>query len=183
MAVNLRCPGCHQKFPWNTKAGWPRFCPLCAYDTSMDGNPEVAAPHVSAGRAKALSQSADQTYRQIENGSADRAALASEITGVDSSDLKITDLKDNLQYGEIAVKEIHNEVSNLVKAAPNVFGFRDGQNGSGFAAAAHTGTMPSSGQPIRGDVPHAGLRVANRVAEFHTQKANSIVRSSETGRF
>jgi hypothetical protein len=186
--MKLRCPSCRGSFPWDTGGGWPRYCPLCSYDTSMDDQPEVAAPHVRSGMAKARLQSADQTYRAMEASSAGRAQDAADMLGVpvtEMSDLKITDAQTSLREGDAAVKPVSNPVSQTMDARPGVFGFQGAAQGSNFATNAHTGVMPDGpyrGAPIVGDVRHAGAKASSLVRDFHMKHADAMVRRGEQGR-
>jgi hypothetical protein len=161
------CPG-HNEHPAHTfdylhhpnahEDPAPRFCPRCGYDS--DGEELVAAivaPHVSDGRAKALSQSADQTYRHMEEGSAHRAAVAEEMGGENAAGLKITNLKDNLQVGDIAAPDLPaNPVSDVMRATPGITGFQGSDAAAAFAASAHQGYAPK-----------AGAKAASAIRNFH----------------
>lgn len=163
MAVKLKCPGCKSAFPWDTTAGWPRFCPLCSYDTSMDDNPEVAAPHIGTLKGK----SGDQVYRQMEQASERRVEAAAEMAGVDKSEmssLKITNLRDNLRTGDIAAMPVVNDVSRAIDQAPSHFGFQSNQSAAAeYASSAHAGPYP-----------YAGARAKNMVRAMHARSGETV---------
>ena len=153
----------------------PRFCPLCGYDSDADDGmvAAIVAPHVSDGRAKALSQSADQTYRAMEDGSAHRAAMASSETGEDASSLKITNLKDNLKMGDIAAPDLPaNPVSQVMSQAPGIFGFSGSDSGAEFARTTNSGYSP-----------RAGMKAGSMVRSFHANNAGAIAAAGEKGRY
>ncbi len=171
--AKLRCSSCLDAFPWDVAKGFPRFCPLCGEPDDSEDNPEVAAPHVSAGMAKNRLQSANQTYRDMEDGSALRAQLAESETGDDSSGLKITNLKDNVRQGDtIAMDLPSNPVSQVMAQAPQNFGWRDASGAAGYGAAAHTGYAP-----------HAGARTMASVTSSHPKIAPQLAAAGEKGRY
>ena len=157
----LRCPSpdCRKKFSWEGE--FPRFCPVCGFDTATpDERTEViAAPMIATARTKSI----DDHARTIMDASEARAEEAASILGVpvsEVSDLKITDMKDNLKYGEIAVREVSNPVTQTMDAInhlrPGTVGFSG--NGVGHSDAVQTGPFPN-----------AGARTRNRVRAVHAQ--------------
>lgn len=141
----LRCPSpsCRQKFAWQGE--FPRFCPVCGFDTATpaERTEVIAAPMIKSART----QSIDDHARAMMDGGDTRAELAAEMAGVpvaDMADLKITDMKDNLQQGEIAaVTKVVNPVSQVMDAFPDRFGFRT--DGAGHSDAVMTGPHPNAG--------------------------------------
>ena len=174
MAIKLRCPSCRKTFRW--EGPWPRYCPRCQYDTSLDDKPEVAAPHISSGRAKALSQSADQTYRGMEAGAqagAEAAAAALGVPVAEMSGMKITDMNDRLREGDLAMKAPPpNPVSNVMAASPS-WGLQGSDAGRGWAEA----TLKT------GPEGRAGARASDALRAFHEANAPAAVRASETHRY
>jgi hypothetical protein len=170
--MKLRCPSCRNAFRWDTSEGWPRFCPLCSFDTSMDDNPEVAAPHVSDGRAKAMLKSADQTFNQYAAATANNAREAASILGVSESDtasLKVTDFETGLRQGDLAVKAPVNDVTRFMDAHPqNVAAL----NASAMAAAASAHT---------GRDAYAGGGAMSTIRALHAETGQDRVVASQTG--
>lgn len=156
-----------------------RFCPKCGFDCQADeDNPptvEVAAPHV---QNYAVVKGADYTYRAMEESSAHHALMAAEMAGCDASEmasLKITDTKDNLQYGEIGVMPVQNSVTQAMQQSPGA-GHGGGVVQIGgvnhtpvsLAAAAHTG-----------DDKFAGLRAMSSIIRPAHAKVGGGALSSE----
>ncbi len=184
------CPGAnghppHQfeyfHHPNKTEDPAPRFCPRCGWDSQAgddDGvvlpfKAGIVAPHVRAGMAKAKFDSANQTYRQMEEGSRDMAYQAGEQSGEDESHMRITNLKDNLREGDIAAVDIpKNEVSKLMDQAPQVTGFQPGTNAQAYGQAAHTGFAP-----------RAGANAAVALTNFHSAHGQAMVKAAETKRY
>lgn len=158
----------------------PRFCPACGCDSQPDDDnvvlpfkPGIVAPHVRSGMAKAKFDSANQTYRQMEEGSRDMAYQAGEQSGEDESHMRITNLKDNLREGDIAAVDIpKNEVSKLMEQVPQVTGFQPSFNAQGYGLAAHTGFAPK-----------AGARAATALSTFHSAHGQAMVAAGETKRY
>lgn len=171
--AKLRCPSCRNTFPWSTAEGWPRFCPLCSYDTSMDDNPEVAMPHVSDGRAKNMLKSAEQTYRGYETATANNAKTAAELAGVpesDMADLKITNMNTQLRPGDLAVTPPSNDVTRFMEQNRQVVEGLNA-NAQGYAAMAHQG----------GSDAFAGARALGNLREIHATTGQQRVVAGQTG--
>ncbi len=172
MAYKLRCPGCHEVFKWAGKS-WPRFCPNCGYTTALPEGGEITAPHISDGRAKALSKSAEQTYRDYSDATARNAQIAADIEGVpvsEMSGLKITNMNTQLRPGDLATPSVTNDVSRTIEASKGVFGYQNNpQNAIGFAAAAHTGKSP-----------HAGANAFAALREIHQKHGAATVLAGQT---
>jgi hypothetical protein len=149
---------------------------MCGFDTSMGDNPEVASPHVSSGRAKAITQSADQTYRGMEAAGDANAQAAADHLGVpvsEMSDLKIINLNDSLREGDAAAKMPANDVSRMVAAAPTVLGNQSSEVGRFFADST-----PKTGIGAR-----SGTKSRVALQNFHTQFGAAAVAGSEKGRY
>lgn len=167
----------------------PRYCPKCGYDSQSDSDviefhPAVTSPRILAGKTKSLIRSADQTYRQYEKASEDRAEEAAALLNVpksEMSDLKITNFETQLRQGDLAVKPVDNHVSQTIQSSPGMFGFQ-GTQAAAFASSAHTGRTPD-GRAIKGDVSHAGAKAGKLVSDFHNRVGNAMVRAGETGRY
>jgi hypothetical protein len=162
--IKLRCPGCGDTFKWSAK-GWPKFCPMCGYTTAMPQRDEIQSPYVSAGRPKALLQSAEQTYRELESSSARNAIAAADAAGVPASEmssLKITDLNTQLRPGDIAAKPVVNDVTRFMDRNRQVVTQMQA-NAMGYAAQAHSGKDAYAGArafaALRGAHAEVGPRV------------------------
>src|ERR1700731_795905 len=91
---SAKCPDCKGKFPWEPTKGYPKACPLCGFDTSID---EDATAIVLPAFLSAGSKANDKLYRDMEKGSEFRAQAAADMAGVpvsEMSSLKITALND-----------------------------------------------------------------------------------------
>lgn len=186
---NLRCPGCRDAFPWNKGVDWPRFCPLCGYDTSIDHMPEVAAP---ALKTAAITKAADATYRAMEEGSIHRAKVAAEMLGVpehEMSDLKITNLKDNQREGDVAAIETANAVSTMIQSHPQMFGHQSTpqavQQAMGYAAAAHDGPDAYAGSKAQSFIKQIHGRTGNistDVPALEIVQRNKMMGAANRGR-
>jgi hypothetical protein len=168
MGVRLRCPECRETFPWDTNKPWPVHCPICRYDVSLPPGDEVVMPFIStSGKTKA----ADNVYKAMEAGSQVRAEAASEMTGQpvsEFSDLKITNMRDNLKQGEMAIAPVNNSVTqqmDAMKSRGMPVGF--GTNGAGF-----------SGDVRSGKYANAGAKMIDVVRSQHAKATGSVGMSS-----
>ena len=166
--MRLRCPECREAFPWDAKRPWPVHCPLCRYDISLPPGDEITMPFIStSGKTKA----ADKVYRDMEAGSQVRAEAAADMTGQpvsEFSDLKITNLRDNMKQGEMAIAPVNNIVSQQMEAMKSrgmPVGF--GANGAGF-----------SGEVRSGPFANAGAKMIDVVRSQHAKSTGSVGMSS-----
>lgn len=149
-SLTFKCPDCEQLFRTiqDKEDPPPRFCPHCAYD-SQGGDPMaegVAMPHIG----RPIKGIVDDQYRQMEQGSIDRANMAMEEFGLDTAaanELKITNQKDGLREGDTSFVPVNNEVSRAIdQAPPGQFGFQGGAaQGIGYSASVATGPLPNAG--------------------------------------
>jgi hypothetical protein len=158
-----RCPGCHRKFPWDPKLGYPTRCPLpgCDY-TSPEMDPDViviAAPFIrSANTGKT-----DAVYRELERTSEVRAQMAADMAGVSVSEmshLKVTNLKDNTRPGEVAAMPVVNAVTqqmDYLRQRGQPVGFQPNDN-QAYGGASTSGAVTVNGQTVHGIEPRAGVR-------------------------
>jgi len=169
-----QCPECGGKFRWLMAEPAPLFCPLCSAYVGEDEPAEFEpkAPLI----AKRGNQVPDAVFRQMEQGSIDRADQAHAMAGGDRADynnLHITNLKDNLREGEIAaVTPPPNPVQRFMQqhsSAP--VGIQSAASAQGYVALAHAGVYP-----------HAGARAAGRIQEAHAGIARSVQALGEQGR-
>src|SRR5258705_3779038 len=145
--MRLKCPECRKAFKWDTDNPWPRFCPLCLADINNDrDDDDIVMPFI---QCKGLVKSSDALYRKIEAGSETRQEMAAAQLGLskqDVAELKITDLQDARQPGQVAAVPVSNAVTQVMEqpAANGAFGFT-GNNGLGFSGPVGTGAFANSG--------------------------------------
>lgn len=129
------------------------------------------------------SRSADAVFRAMEAGSAFRAESAAADLGVpvsDMSNIKITDLKDNMKPGEIAAKIAMTPMAQNMQAQARNMSFGGG-GGSAFAGGgtiingSHVGTLvgPNAGRH--------GSSMQNLVKGAHTGETARIVSQGRKG--
>jgi hypothetical protein len=147
MALKLRCPHCRKKFAWKSGTDMPDDCPLCGKYVGTDrDDADIVMPAILGQRTKI----ADQVYRDMEKGSEHRTHLAAEMgggTASDYSNLKITDMKDNLRAGEIAAMPVRNAVTEHMERFKQ--GGFAGSEGVGYSSAVQTGPFPNAGAKMR----------------------------------
>jgi hypothetical protein len=140
---SAKCPECGGKFPWEPTKGYPKACPLCGFDTSID---EDATAIVLPAFLSAASKANDKLYRDMEKGSEFRAQAAAEMAGVpvsEMSGLKITNLNDR-RDAEIAAKDTEARMAAARLGLPSIEApFQ--QNGASFSGAVQTGAFANSG--------------------------------------
>jgi hypothetical protein len=149
-SLTFLCPQCTETFKTiqDREDPPPRYCPHCAYD-SRGSEPMaegIAMPHLG----RPIKNIVDNQYRQMEQGSIDRAQMAQEEFGLDTeaaNAMKITDQKDGLREGDTSFVPVNNEVSRaLDQAPPGQFGFQGGAaQGLGYSASVATGPLPNAG--------------------------------------
>ena len=155
MAVVARCPHCRGRFPWDPKLGFPTRCPLPGCDYVSDREHDETVICMPSLRSAATKNN-DKVYRDIEKSSEVRAQMAADAAGVpvsEMSNLKITNMRDNVQSGETYAMPVRNEVSrqmDLIKARGGVVGFGP-QEAREYAAQAQS------------QAPRAGIRAFDAV--------------------
>ena len=164
------CPDCSGRFRFlhmKSDEPPPSYCALCG--NFMGGGP-IERP-TSAHIAKAIGKVGDQTYRQLETASDARIQMAAEITGQDASefnDMKLTNLKDNAQVGEVSAPpefltqstEVHRAMET---APPETVGFQG--NGAQYALGR----------------PDAGIATATSISSMHSKIVNATVAGGRRG--
>ncbi len=139
------CPECRGKFPWEPTLGYPKSCPLCSFSIGHNrADDDIVLPFIRSSKMKAT----DDTYRQMEAASEQRAQQAAELAGVpvsEMSGLKITNLQDARHEGQVAAVPVSNPVTQFMEQT-KVGGYQDG---SGFAATVGTGYAPNEGAKMR----------------------------------
>ncbi len=165
MAVNLRCPICREKFPWDTSVGWPRYCACCGEDISAKDD-EVVMPNILSFRSKVP----DKVARDYMDGSEKRVHMAAALAGTSASDmseLKITNLSDRNDIQ--ANIPVNNPVTQFMAAHPQAaVGYQS--NGAEYSTQVQTGPGANTGAKmltkVRGfhnDISH-GAAVSDRPA-------------------
>ena len=151
MAYALICPLCSGKFRWNPLDGYPDSCKLChASIGSGRADDDISMPAIIGARTKV----ADETYRQLETTSEYRASQAAELAGCsvsDMSEVKVTNIRDNLRQGEIAAVPVNNEVTQrmaAMQARGLPVGFNQGA-GAGYSSTVAEGAFPNMGAKMR----------------------------------
>lgn len=158
MAYSLRCPACRTKFPWDPIQGFPEYCPNEACETRIAhdrADDDIVVPFI---RTTARTKATDQVYRDMEQGSIQRAQAAAELLGVSEhevSDLKITDLKPTTRQGDVAAPALSGSAAALeqhmqaMNARGGQFGFGAGSSGSEWSAGVGVGPVPHAGAKLR----------------------------------
>ena len=166
MGFALKCPDCRKKFPWDKETRFPRFCPLCKSDLGDDrADDDIPMPMILHSKSKTF----DKVYRDMEKGSEFRAQAAAELAGCSASEmsnLKITNMKDNVREGESSDVAINNPVTQFMAANPNSAGFR-GADGLGYSTGTQAGPFPNAGAKMRTSLQqhHAALSHGSAVSD------------------
>lgn len=111
----------------------PRFCPKCGAE--FDGEPEIVPGGGHIG-GSAIARSVDGMYRDVERSSAERAELAG------SPALKVTNMKDHLREGDVAVSMPNNTVTQFMSHAAGAGAHY------GFGGGAMTGVGWGNPSPV-----------------------------------
>lgn len=164
MGVRIKCPFCDVKFGWDIAAlGWPDQCPKCKQFVGTDrADDDICMPSIRTMRTKII----DKTFDDMSKGSEIRAQAAAEMTGASASEmsgLKITDLNTGMREGDIAVKEVRNDVTahmEAMNARGAQFGFQ-GANGVGHSGAVQAGPFPN-----------AGAKFQTSLRQMHAERTN-----------
>ncbi len=156
MPVKLKCPDCRQVFRWETAEKWPNNCPMCGSDIGNDrADDDVVMPFITSSQLAERTRASDSVYKQMETGAEVRAEMAASHLGVpasDVADLKITNLRDARNPGEIAAVPVVNDVSKIMDRG--IGGFQ-GSNGAEFAAGTKVGHYPNAGARAIGAIQRA----------------------------
>lgn len=117
---------------------YPRFCPKCGAE--FEGEPEVIPGGGHIG-GSAIQRTVDGMYREIERGSAERAELAG------APSLKVTNMRDHLREGDVAVQMPNNTVTQFMQHAAGAGAHY------GFGGGAMTGVAWGNPNPV----PQTGI--------------------------
>lgn len=170
MALKSRtwaCPDCDGQFTtiMDDREGPPKFCQLCGSDMSADSEPVPNFSRIS----KPQNQTMDKVYRGMEAASYARAEEAASMLNVpvsEVSNIRMTDMKDNLREGDISAK-IPTPTMAPSQPPPNLMG-----GSQGLATAA---MIKSQGGSV-------GQSVMDGFRQSHHQRASQMMRMGEMGR-
>ena len=156
----LQCPQCAHKF--YSVSAFPDCCPACGHEPEEPDDTVISMPAIRSAVAKSV----DQVYRDIERTSEVRVEQAAAMAGVDRAEmagLKVTNLRDNTQYGEIAAMPVVNDVTrqmDYMKSRGGTVGF---SGGAELKPDIAQGAINVNGQIMRGIEPRAGSRVMHAI--------------------
>ena len=164
--IVARCPHCRGRFPWDRKLGFPSKCPLpgCDYVAKEVDDKVIPMPMI----CHATTNTPDRVYREMERSSEVRAQMAAEAAGVPVSEmanLKMTNMRDNVQVGENYAMPVVNDVTrqmDALKSQGGQFGFVGG-DGAGFATGTATGAIKINDKTVQGIEPRAGSRAMSNI--------------------
>jgi hypothetical protein len=173
MGFRLKCSECRGKFPWEGE--WPSHCPLCGVDMSLPDDNVISMPALRS----AVTGMHDKVYRDMEKGSEHRMYLAAEMAGVPASEmshLKITNMRDNVQTGEVYAMPVSNDVTKHMDAM-QARGWPTGwQNtGANLSGEIMTGAVNVNGQLVSGVVPSAGAKTRTAIQRIHGQMSGGTL--------
>ncbi len=151
--LRLECDFCSHQFQYLSDGPHdiaPEECPSCKSPADKDTVTQLP-PFMNILSAKGKSR--DRSYREFERASEARIELAANESGLDKSDLawmKITDMKDDVRQGELAIKTptLNNPVTQAMdqmKARGQSVGFVNpmqagipqGSGGNAMVTGAH----------------------------------------------
>ena len=164
-----QCPSCDKQFAFE---GTPRFCPHCSYDTQEEVLSEVIC---SPGLLKGMAKGVDNIYRADEEASNFRAQKAMEmgLSTEEANNLKITNMRDNVQIGETSEVPVNNPVSQAMQQHPQAYGFspQAQQQALTYSELAHVD--PSSGRLLPPKERNAGLRAQVMLKASHQERGHA----------
>ena len=207
---HIRCPYCKESF-WQSVERRsdppPDECPLC-HNTGQKQEAALVfiskarrerdartAAMVADGRgpgyhaaARDQLRSEEQVFRAMEAGSIIRAeAAASELNVPISevSNLKITDMRDNVKTGEISAKLPLSQAGLAMQDQARQMSFAQGSNAAEYARAGGTivngtpvGTQVGPGakvfDPVRNTAATPGNAVQSLLGQRHAQTAQAV---------
>lgn len=108
----------------------PSFCPKCG---ARVGNVEAIPGTKNVGKSD-INKAVDMTYRLVEESSAERAELAG------SKHLKVTNMRDHLREGDVAVPPMPSNTVTAYMADAAGKGIGYGWGGGMMAPALRSGT-------------------------------------------
>lgn len=194
MAVyrTYQCPSCEKYFDFlhhpNDEPP-PSFCPLCGADVSgkktrrrikqVDG---LLSPGLSdrvkklPSHERKVSKSADMVYRGMENASDQRMKDAADVLGVHPSTLsnmKLTNMKDNMREGDLAQSAAPAEATKLQGQTGNMT--LPDSGGTGQQINFNPFQMNSQAAEMTRSGPRAGNSAREMVNSLHQSRGNRVV--------
>lgn len=126
-------------------------------------------------------QTMDRVYRGMESSSAARAQEAADLQGVpvsEMSNIKITNLKDNLREGDTSFIAPPSQVAAVM--AGNVAPIASNEIAALRGAAIGGGPMPGQGglRP-----PSPGSLTLDKIRPIHSQRARAMAKAGEIGSY
>lgn len=184
-SFGYRCPECAGKFSWSRDAEPPARCPLCNAWVSED-EPEEFVPKAPAIHKSVYAKSIDQTYRQMEAASIERADEAESILSSEYA-AQPRDEFDGL------VKATQREELQKLKSEIKMTNMKDpsqmraGDTAQIAAPASVPASMTgASYQPPPGGFSGSGAEFAktiSRLTSNHTPRAVSMIRAGQMGKY
>ena len=118
-------------------------------------------------------------YGAVSMGRGNRAEIEGDFMAnmADDPSLKITNMRDNTQVGEISAMPVVNEVTktmDAINARGGQVGWQ-GQNGVEFSGAVQTGAFPNMGAKVRSLIQRENGMVSDRPA-LETQQPGYRIR-------
>lgn len=145
----------------------PAHCACCGASTGDDPEPILNFSRIG----KAANQSLDKTYRAMESASIGRAEQAASDLGVsvsEVSDIKMTNMRDNLREGD----------TSFIAPTPSR---QTGQMTGGVSVATADQVAGLRGGPNKG--PSPGTVTLDQLRPSHAARARQMARAGEQGRF
>ena len=140
----LQCEHCDAKFEW-PHVNPPDECPICHEYVGDEGKDPIAIPFLSSAK----NRSADSVYKAMEKSTEHQVHMAAEMSGLPASefsDMKLTDMKDNLREGDISVKEVSNPVTqNMATLQQHGAQVGFSNNGLNYSQGVQSGPYPNVG--------------------------------------
>lgn len=118
----------------------PKFCPTCG--AKIDSIEIVPGTHSIGGSD--IVRGVDLTYKLVEDSSAERAMLAGNPS------LKVTNMRDHLREGDVAVPMPNNTVTQFMGDAATRGVQYGWGGGGGMIAPAATAALPVTVDPSTG---------------------------------
>ena len=160
--IMVRCPRCRGRFKWAGK--FPTHCPMpgCDYEAPELDDTVICMPSLRGAAMK----SNDQVYRDIEKSSEVRAQMAAEAAGVpvsEMSNLKVTNMRDDVRTGETYAMPVRNAVTQQM----DIIRRNGGSVGFGTQAQAFA-------QQAQSQAPKAGINASDSVNRAFQQREQEL---------
>lgn len=141
------CPDCEQQFAYAVDPDGrdgPDFCPKCGSNLSDNPPDEVELQRMNIQTIKG--KIGDQVYRQMETAADARIEEVAEKYGMDKSelsDMKITNMRDNMREGDIAA------ITPAPKVPLAIQNFQNPAAVSAFTQGSMSGPYAGAGNAAR----------------------------------